>query len=61
MGYFALKKWFTTFNKQPYVDMIAWYADYILTPEERIAKKEREKQRVKNIAMSYIAIRSMIQ
>ena len=45
MAWYSLYKWFVSFRKLPYVDIIVWYRQFLYTEEEQ----EKEKARIKGL------------
>lgn len=56
MGFYALWKWFSTWSKRDYPNMIYWYKEYVLkTPEQR-EQERRESKRKARTALAQLAI-----
>ncbi len=58
MGFYALWKWFSSWSKRNYHNMIYWYKEYVLkTPEQR-EQERRESKRKARTALAQSAIMS---
>ena len=56
MGFYALWKWFSSWSKRDYINMIYWYKEYVLkTPEQR-EQERRENKRKARTALAQLAI-----
>ena len=56
MGFYALWKWFSSWSKKDYPNMIYWYKEYVLkTPEQR-EQERRESKRKARTALAQLAI-----
>ena len=48
MGFYALWKWFSSWSKRDYPNMIYWYKEYVLkTPEQREQDRKENKRKAR--------------